>query len=83
MVPNPALYQMNLVNKLKTLNNQFIANSSYTQKLLQKWGIKSDVIYPYVTEDLLQTKPGMEKEKELFCRLADFSSHLHAKNMRK
>mgnify|MGYP001588852316 FL=1 len=78
MVPNPALYQMNLVNKLKTLNNQFIANSSYTQKLLQKWGIKSDVIYPYVTEDLLQTKPGMEKEK-IILSVGRFFGHLHAK----
>src|SRR3989338_10078080 len=63
MVPNPALYKMGLMNKLKTYNNQFVANSSYTQKLLRKWGVTSDVIYPYVTDDLLQTKSGMEKEK--------------------
>lgn len=78
MVPNPALYRMNLLNKLKTLNNQFISNSSYTQKLLQKWGIKSDVIYPYVTEDLLQTNPEIEKEK-IILSVGRFFGHLHAK----
>lgn len=78
MVPNPALYRMNLRNKLKTFHNQFIANSSYTQKLLQKWGIKSDVIYPYVTEDLIQTKPEIEKEK-IILSVGRFFGHLHAK----
>lgn len=78
MVPNPALYRMNLGNKLKTFHNQFIANSSYTQKLLQKWGIKSEVIYPYVTEDLLRIKPGIEKEK-IILSVGRFFGHLHAK----
>jgi len=78
MIPNPTLYRMGLMNKLKTFNNQFIANSSYTQKLLQKWGIASDIIYPYVTEDLLQTELGIEKEK-IILSVGRFFGHLHAK----
>ncbi|MBI4973525.1 glycosyltransferase [Candidatus Roizmanbacteria bacterium] len=78
MVPNPALYKMGLMNKLKTYGNQFVANSSYTQKLLQKWGIKSDIIYPYVTEDLLQTKPEIVKEK-IILSVGRFFGHLHTK----
>src|SRR3989344_1839839 len=47
MVPNKNLYQMSLLNKLKTFNYQFITNSIFTKKWLNKWGVQSDVIYPY------------------------------------
>ena len=66
MVPNIKLYNMNIVNRLKTLNTLFISNSVYTQHWLQKWGVKSDVIYPYVTNDLLETKLEIKKEKSFF-----------------
>jgi glycosyltransferase involved in cell wall biosynthesis len=78
MVPRPDLYRMNFLNRLKMLNNQFIANSSYTRKLLEKWGVKSDVIYPYVTEDFFQSKSGREKEKVILS-VGRFFGHLHAK----
>lgn len=77
MVPNPSLYKMNFINKLKTFHNHFIVNSLFTQKLLQKWDIKSDVIYPYVTNDLLVTEP-MKKEK-IILSVGRFFGHLHSK----
>ncbi len=78
MVPNIKLYNMNIVNRLKTLNTLFISNSVYTQHWLQKWGVKSDVIYPYVTNDLLETKLEIKKEK-IILSVGRFFGHLHAK----
>ncbi|PIY72364.1 hypothetical protein COY87_01350 [Candidatus Roizmanbacteria bacterium CG_4_10_14_0_8_um_filter_33_9] len=78
MVPNKTLYNMNLINKIKTLNSSFISNSIYTQKWLQKWGITSQVIYPYVTSDLLDTKQKTKKEN-IILSVGRFFGHLHAK----
>jgi len=78
MVPNIKLYNMNIINRLKTLNTLFISNSVYTQHWLQKWGIKSDVIYPYVTNDLLETEFEIKREK-IILSVGRFFGHLHAK----
>lgn len=76
MVPDRALYRMSIINKLKTANSNFIANSVYTQQWLKKWGVKSEVIYPYISDDLLKKIP--EKEK-IILSVGRFFSHLHAK----
>lgn len=76
MVPNQSLYKMNIANKLKTLNYDFVANSIYTQQWLQKWGIKSNVIYPYVSDDFLKEIP---KKEKIILSVGRFFGHLHAK----
>ncbi len=77
MVPNKALYQMNLINKLKTINFRFISNSNYTQKWLEKWGISSTVIYPYIPDNLFDNQ-NQKKEKQILS-VGRFFKHLHAK----
>lgn len=79
MVPNKTLYRMTLLNKIKTLNTVFISNSTYTQLWLKKWGITSSVIYPYVTNDLLNTNLAEIKKEEIVLSVGRFFGHLHAK----
>lgn len=78
MVPNKKLYQMNLINKIKTTNYQFISNSTFTQKQLKNWGVDSQVIYPYVDQKILSFDIDKPKEKVILS-VGRFFSHLHSK----
>ena len=40
MIPNRNLYDMAVVNRLKTANYRFISNSEFTKKWLSKWGVR-------------------------------------------
>lgn len=78
MVPDPSLYRMNPVNKLKTFGTRFIANSRYTQGWLKKWGVNATVVYPYISDDLMQTNPDAPKKKTILS-VGRFFPHLHSK----
>ncbi len=80
MVPNKKLYPMNFFNKIKTWNYHFITNSQFTQKRLQERGIKSEVIYPYVEDKLINTKLNLKKKDKIILSVGRFFQHLHSKN---
>jgi glycosyltransferase involved in cell wall biosynthesis len=77
MVPDKNLYQLNLINRLKLLNWQFIANSSFTSFWLKKWGINAWVITPYIDEKLF--KLNRQKKEKVILSVGRFFSHLHSK----
>ena len=81
MVPQKSLYQMNFINRLKTKNCNFICNSKYTQSWLTKWGIKNQVIYPYISNDFINldiNKLKLKKEN-IILSVGRFFGHLHSK----
>ncbi len=77
MVPDRKLYDMNFINRLKTLNYCFITNSQFTGSWLKHWGIDNHVLYPYVSDVFLQ-KPEVKKEK-IILSVGRFFPHLHSK----
>jgi len=78
MVPDKKLYNMNLANKAKTANSQFVANSIFTNNWLEKWGLRPTVIHPYIAEEFVDTPPRYPKEKTILS-VGRFFPHLHSK----
>lgn len=74
MVPNKGLYEMDIINRIKTSTFRFISNSHFTQNHLKKWGIPSTVIYPYIDQD----NGSVPKEKTILT-VGRFFKHLHSK----
>ncbi len=79
MVPRKELYNMNPVNRTKTSNYRFIANSKFTQGWLKKWGVKSDVIYPYIDPRFLLKVVDPDKKEKVILAVGRFFGHLHSK----
>ena len=79
MIPDKNLYKRSLINKLKTLNYRFITNSLFTQNWLNRWGVKSDVIYPYINKDFIDLKVNELKKENIILSIGRFYSHLHSK----
>lgn len=77
MVPEKKLYSMSPLNALKTANALFIANSHFTAEWLHRWGISSQVVYPYVSDELFIREPRIRKPTVL--SVGRFFQHLHAK----
>ncbi len=77
MVPKKDLYNMNMINKIKTANVQFISNSHFTNQLLSSWDINAQVVYPYIQEEFLQNFS--EKKEKIILVVGRFFNHLHAK----
>ncbi len=79
MVPNPHLFAKTAINRLKTINYSFITNSRFTQRHLQKWGINSTVLYPYISKEFIELKNNpLQKEKTILVA-GRFFEHLHSK----
>lgn len=79
MVPNKKLYSNGLVNKLKTSNAKFISNSKFTQNCISKWGVKSEVIYPYIDQDYINFEIDDTKKEKFILSVGRFFKHLHTK----
>ena len=79
MVPNINLYQRSLFNKLKTANFRFISNSYYTQSWLKKWGIESEVIYPYLNHDFIDIDLKDLIKENIILSVGRFYNQLHSK----
>lgn len=79
MVPQKSLYQMNLINRLKTKNCNFICNSKYTQSWLKKWGIKTKVVYPYIANDFVNLDINQLQKENIILSVGRFFNHLHSK----
>jgi len=77
MVPDKKLYKMTPINHLKTTNSYFISNSHFTAQNLSKWGIKSSVLYPFVTNELFQDIT--PQKKPFILTVGRFFKHLHSK----
>ncbi len=77
MVPDKKLYNLSPINSLKTINSVFIANSHFTASWLHTWGIRSHVVYPFVSDELFQTIP--LPKKSFVLTVGRFFKHLHAK----
>lgn len=80
MVPDKKLYEMTLLNKLKTRNRLFITNSRFTSKWLTKWNIKNTFLHPYVGEEFFFSN---EKKENIILSVGRFFSHLHVKQHEK
>lgn len=78
MIPDKKLYAQGLINKLKLINYQFITHSLFTQKWLNKFGVKSQVLMPYLDDELINKKFSFKKEK-IILSVGRFFSHLHSK----
>ncbi len=79
MVPKRELYSLNPINRLKLINFDFIANSKFTQKNLRRWGLDSQVIYPYINDEL--SKNTIKKEK-IVLSVGRFFYQLHSKKQK-
>jgi glycosyltransferase involved in cell wall biosynthesis len=79
MIPDKKLYSQSLINKLKLINYQFITHSNFTQKWLNKFGIKSTVIMPYLDDKLINQNIDSVKKEKVILSVGRFFSHLHSK----
>ncbi len=80
MVPDRKLYTKSNLNFFKLWNYKVLANSKFTAKFLQKWmGKRVEVIYPYLSSDILNLKADFEKKKEGIVSIGRFFKQLHAK----
>lgn len=79
MIPDKNLYKLNLINKLKTSNYNFISNSEFTKKWLNNWGIKSTVIYPYIDATFTKYEISKVKKEKIILSVGRFFKHLHSK----
>ena len=77
MVPEKKLYNFTPFNAIKTANSLFIANSHFTASWLHKWGIQSQVVYPYISDEFFNKQPRLRKPMVL--TVGRFFKHLHAK----
>lgn len=80
MVPEKKLYHLSPLNALKTANAIFIANSHFTATWLHKWGISSQVVYPYVSDELFM--PEARQRSPIILTVGRFFKHLHTKRQR-
>lgn len=79
MYPQRELYPQKLIDKIKTMNYMFVANSHYTANWLQKWGLKPKVLYPYVEDEFINTDISKIKKEKTILSVGRFFNHLHSK----
>lgn len=86
MVPNPELFNMGIINRLKTLNYLFISNSKYTHDWLHRWGISNQVLYPYISQEyvkLSEDEDLVSSKKKIILSVGRFFPGLHTKRQDK
>lgn len=81
MVPRKDLYSMSFMNIIKTTNYRFISNSRFTQNYLVEHGIRSRMLYPYVSDDYFALSKTKKKKNILV--VGRFFEHLHSKRQDK
>ncbi|MFA6081074.1 MAG: glycosyltransferase [Patescibacteria group bacterium] len=79
MIPNKKLYDLNLINRLKLINYKFITHSLFTQKWLNKFGVKSTVIMPYLDDRFINQNIDPVRKERVILSVGRFFSHLHSK----
>lgn len=76
MVPQKLLYSKNLINRLKMSNYTFITHSKFNENRLKNWGIRTQLLYPYIDTSYKISLP--KKKKTILC-VGRFFKHLHSK----
>lgn len=79
MIPDKKLYNLNLINRLKLINYKFITHSLFTQKWLNKFGVKSTVIMPYLDDRFVNQNIDSVNKDKIILSVGRFFSHLHSK----
>ncbi len=79
MIPDKKLYNLNLINRLKLINYKFITHSTFTQKWLNKFGVKSTVIMPYLDDKSINQDIDSINKEKIILSVGRFFSHLHSK----
>lgn len=79
MVPNKKLYSLSALNKWKTSNYKFIANSKFTHDWLKKWRVNSLVVHPYVDSKFVSSVVDFDQKEKIILSVGRFFKHLHSK----
>ncbi len=79
MVPQRSLYPSNIVNKAKTANAKFITHSYFVRDVLKQWGTNSTVLYPYLSQDFMNTEVQHGNKDKIIISVGRFFEHLHSK----
>lgn len=79
MVPQKNLYRLSPMNRLKIARSHFITNSRFTQDWLANWGIRSRLLYPYISDDFLNVDNTKKTREKIILSVGRFYQHLHAK----
>lgn len=78
MYPKEELYKPSVINSLKLHNYEYIANSNFTKKYIEKWVNKPvHVITPYLNSDFY--KPINKNKQNIIISVGRFFGHLHSK----
>ncbi len=78
MVPKKELYDINLLDKIKTRSTHFITHSLFTQTYLRLWGIEAQLLYPYIDKSFFEENRDRDREKVILS-VGRFFAHLHSK----
>lgn len=79
MVPQKKLYPSNFATKIKTSNAQFITHSYFVQDFLKRWGIDSQVLYPFLDSVFTDIPATSLKKEKIIISVGRFFQHLHNK----
>lgn len=77
MYPKPELYRKTFLSRLKLFNYKFFSNSKFTAQRLDKFGIHSQIIYPYIDANFLHMDIG--QKQKMILTVGRFFKQLHAK----
>ncbi|MEO6508932.1 MAG: glycosyltransferase [Patescibacteria group bacterium] len=79
LVPDKNLFKMSMMNKIKMMNCLFVTNSKFSQYHLNTWGVKAEILYPYLDDSLLNYDPTEVKKEKIILSVGRFFTQLHAK----
>lgn len=79
MIPKKSLYQLSLANRLKTINYKLITHSKFNQKQLNRWKIKTNLVYFYLDEAFIKNNSQKTEKEKIILSVGRFFSHLHSK----
>ncbi len=83
MVPNQKLYPHSVLDKLKTKNFDFIANSLFTKNWLSRWGVESELIYPFIDKKFFVSDIKKLQKDKIILSVGRFFGQLHSKQQLK
>ncbi len=77
MIPQKSLYNLSVMDKLKLNNTIFITHSLFNQRMMKRWGTRSETLYPYIT---IPSSLGRNPKKQpVILSVGRFFGHLHSK----
>lgn len=79
MIPDKKNYSFDLFNKVKLFNWQFFTHSFFNNINFLKWGIKSDILYPYIDDNYFKLNIRDNLKEKIILSVGRFFPHLHTK----